>query len=142
MTARLLFRIAAVLFLLFAAGHTFGFRTFTPPTAEGLAVRDAMFNVRFGHDLSYGGFYVGFGLYVSAYLIFSAFLSWNLSSLAVRLPQAIGGVGWTLFGVQLASLALCCIYFGGPPAVFSALVAVCIGWAMYLARVSTPLPAL
>jgi len=46
-----------VLFVLFAAGHTFGFLNFKPPTAEGLAVRDAMNNLHFGADLSYGAFY-------------------------------------------------------------------------------------
>ena len=42
MNATLLYRIAAALLLLFAVLHTFGFLGFKPPTAEGLAVRDAM----------------------------------------------------------------------------------------------------
>ncbi len=82
MNAKVLYRIAAVMYLLFAAGHTFGFLGFRPPTAEALAVRDAMTNVHFqvGHaSYSYGGFYVGFGLYVTAYLLFSAFVAWHLS---------------------------------------------------------------
>jgi hypothetical protein len=45
--ATILFRITAVLFLVFAAGHTFGFLSFKPPTEQGLAVRDAMNNVHF-----------------------------------------------------------------------------------------------
>jgi len=47
MTATLLYRIAAVLFLLFAIGHTVGFLTFKPPNPEAIAVRDSMENVRF-----------------------------------------------------------------------------------------------
>jgi len=47
MNATLLYRIASVLLILFAAGHTIGFLNFTPPTAEGIAVRDAMQNVQF-----------------------------------------------------------------------------------------------
>jgi hypothetical protein len=31
-----LYRIASVVFLFFAAGHTLGFLTFTPPTSEAL----------------------------------------------------------------------------------------------------------
>ncbi len=68
MRPALLYRIASVLFVLFALGHTFGFLSFKPPSAEGLAVRDAMNNVHFqigGANLSYGSFYTGFGLYVS-----------------------------------------------------------------------------
>lgn len=57
MNATLLYRIASILVLLFALGHTVGFLKFKPPTAEGIAVRDAMANVHFqvrGHDYSYG----------------------------------------------------------------------------------------
>jgi hypothetical protein len=69
MKATLPYRIASVLFVLFAAGHTFGFLNFKPPTAEGLAVRDAMNNVHYGANLSYGGFFVGFGLCVTVYML-------------------------------------------------------------------------
>ncbi len=39
MSPTLLYRIAAALLLLFAAGHTLGFLAFKPPSPEGLAVR-------------------------------------------------------------------------------------------------------
>jgi hypothetical protein len=133
MKAAWLYRIASALFVLFALGHTFGFLSFKPPTAEGLAVRDAMNDVHFqigGASLSYGNFYVGFGLFVSTYLFFSAFLAWHLGRLADRLPQAIGALGWIFFAAQLASLALCYVYFAAPQTVFSGLVAGCLGWAM------------
>src|ERR1700739_984753 len=114
MKTTLLYRIASVLFILFALGHTIGFLKFKPPTAEGLAVRDAMNNVHFkvrGRNYSYGGFYVGFGLFNSVYLLFSALLAWHLGSLAARSPQAIGAVGWAFCLVMVASLALCWAYF-------------------------------
>jgi hypothetical protein len=134
MKPTLCYRIAAALFVLFALGHTIGFLTFKPPTAEGLAARDAMNNAHFGANLSYGGFFVGFGLYVSLYLFFSAFLAWYLGRLAAVLPKAIGALGWAFFAVQLGSVALSYIYFSGPPAIFSALVAACLGWAMWQGR--------
>jgi hypothetical protein len=133
-----LYRAASVLFVLFAAGHTFGFLNFKPPTMEGLAVRDAMNNVHFGANLSYGAFYTGFGLYVTLYLLFSAFLAWHLSRMASRLPQAIGALGWAFFGVQLVSIVLSCVYIAAPPAVFSALVTACLGWAMWRVRATEP----
>jgi len=92
MKPAVLYRIASVLFVIFAAGHTFGFLSFKPPTAEGLAVRDAMNSVHFGANMSYGGVYIGFGLYISVYLLFSAYIAWHLGGLAGRLPQAIGAL--------------------------------------------------
>ena len=38
MKPTLLYRIAAVLYVLLAAAHTVGFQRFVPPTAEGVAV--------------------------------------------------------------------------------------------------------
>jgi hypothetical protein len=134
MRATVLYRIASILLILFALGHTIGFLNFKPPTPEVLAVRDAMRNVHFefkGASFSYGGFYTGFGLFVTAYLLFSAYLAWHLSSLAARQPQTIGGLGWAFLAVQLAAFVLSWIYFFAAPAAFSAIVAACVGWAAF-----------
>jgi hypothetical protein len=140
MKATVFYRIASVLLVLFAAGHTVGFLRFKSPSPEGRAVWDAMNNVHFqvrGASFSYGGFYIGFGLFVSAYLLFAAFVAWHLGTLAGKNPQAIGALGWVLFAVQLASLVLSWIYFSPPPVVFSALVAACLGWAALLVTRAT-----
>ena len=95
MNATVLYRIAAVVFVLFAAGHTVGFLKFKPPTAEGLAVRDAMNTVQFqvgGKPFSYAGFYKGFGLSITVQLLFSAFLAWHLGALAVKNPEISAGL--------------------------------------------------
>ena len=141
MKATLLFRIAAVLLLLFATGHTIGFLSFTPPTPEGVAVRDAMKNVHFqvrNNSLSYGGFYRGFGLFVTVYLLFAAFLAWQLGSLAVKYPQAVRPLGWMLCIVQAASFILSAMYFSGAPVISSALLALCLGWAAWKTRAVPP----
>ncbi len=143
MNATTLYRIAAVLLILFALGHTVGFLKFKPPTPEALAVRDAMNNVHFevkGASLSYGGFYTGFGLFVTAYLLFSAYLAMHLAGLASRTPQAIGGLAWALFAVQIASLTLSWIYFSAAPAAFSGMVAACLGGAAWMVRTRTRAP--
>jgi hypothetical protein len=137
MKATLLYRIVSVLFLLFAAGHTLGFLHFKPPTAAGRVVFDAMNDVHFqigSGNFTYGGFYAGFGLLVTVYLLFSAFLAWHLGGLAGHDPQAIGALGWVFFLVQAATLVLSWIYFSVPPVVLSALVAVCVGWAAWLVQ--------
>ena len=92
MNSTLLYRIAAVLLVLFAVGHTLGFMTFKPHSTEGMAVREAMTTVHFefrGKEYSYGNFYRGFGLTVTAYLLFSAFLAWYLGDVAARAPAVM-----------------------------------------------------
>jgi hypothetical protein len=130
-----LYRIASVFFILFAVGHTVGFLRLKPPSPEARAVFDGMNNVHFqvrGSSFSYGGFYRGFGLTVTVYLLFSAFLAWHLGTLASSNPQAIGLLGWVFTVVQIASLVLSWKYFSAAPAMLSAIVAVCLGWAAWL----------
>jgi len=137
MSPTLLYEIAAVLFVVFAAGHTLGFLKLTPPTAEGVAARDAMNNAHFqigGTTVTYGRLYTGFGLYMTVYLLFSAYLAWHLGVVAARDPAAIGTLGWVFFAVQLANVALAWIYFFLPPRVLSILIVLCVGWACLLVR--------
>jgi hypothetical protein len=135
MKATALYRIAAVLFIVFAAGHTAGFLRFRPPTTEAAAVRDAMKTVHFqvgGSSFTYGGFYTGFGLFATLYLVFAAYLAWHLGALAATNPQAIGALAWVFVAVQVVSVGLSWIYFAPLPAIISALVAACLGWAAWL----------
>jgi hypothetical protein len=136
MSATLLYRIAAFVFVLFAVGHTYGFLSLRAPSAEGRAVYDAMHNVHFelhGRSYTYGGFYRGFGLSATVSIVFWAFLSWHLGELARSAPSAIGALGWSFFAVQLAGVVLSFLYFGPPAIMLSALVAVIVGWAALLA---------
>jgi len=122
---------------LFAAMHTYGFMKFRPATNEGVALREAMDNVHFsvrGADFTYGGFYVGFGLSVTVYLLFSSFLAWHLGGLASRQPDAIGGFGWVFVALELVCVALAWRYFSAAPAALSALVAACLAWAAWLVQ--------
>jgi hypothetical protein len=135
--ASFFFRVAAVLLIVFALGHTIGFLTFKAPTPEGRAVWAAMNSVRFHPGRatsSYASVYVGFGLVVTAYLAFSALVAWHLSSLARTHRQAIGMFGWAFFAAQLATLGLSWLYFSAPPVVFSAITAACVGAGAWLAQ--------
>ena len=140
MTATLLYRITAVVLVLFAAGHTFGFLSFRPSSPEGLAVYNAMNSVNFdfnGAVRSYAVFYTGFGLMVTAYLLFCSFLAWHLGSLAASQPKAIGVLAWAFVAVQLASLVLSVLYFFLVPVLLSAIILVCLLWAAWLLRNAT-----
>lgn len=135
MKATLFYRIAAVLFILFAFGHTFGFLSFRPSSPDGQAVLESMNRVHFvesGHAFSYGDWYRGFGLSVSVSMLFWAFLSWHLGKLARTAPQAIGVLGWVFFAVQVAGVVMAFLYFGLPPMVLSALVTLLVGVGAWL----------
>ena len=136
MKATWLYRIAAILLLLFAAGHTIGFLKFVPPTPEGQAVMNAMNTVQLqpGAAYTYGGFYKGFGLFVTIYFLFAAFVAWHLGELARKLPASVGSLPWIFFVLQLAGLAVNWKYFPPPPLVFSALLTFCTAWAAVLVR--------
>ena len=140
MNAKLLYRIAAFLYILFAAGHTYGSLNFKAPTAEGRAVLESMNSVHFqvgGATFSYGGFYQGMVLAVTVYLLSYAFLAWHLGGLASGNPRAIGALGWVLLAAQLVLLVLSWRYFSAAPAVLSAVTAICLGWAAYLVQRAT-----
>jgi hypothetical protein len=104
----LLYRISAFFLVLFAAGHTLGFMKFKAPTPEGVAVQQAMDNVRFnvgGKNLTYGDFYRGFGLFCTAYLLFGAFLAWHLATWQEAVHRRL--VHWDGFSSDCRSLESC-----------------------------------
>jgi hypothetical protein len=129
MKARLWFRISAVVLLLFAIGHTVGFLSFRPPTADGQAVFAAMNNVRFsvgGSTFSYGRFYRALGLSITASQLFFAWLVWLLASMAQRDPVSARLIAWAMVGLQLVGLVLSLRYVGVTPALFSVVSALCL----------------
>jgi hypothetical protein len=135
MTATLLYRIAAIVFVLFAIGHTYGFLSLRAPSTEGRDVYDSMNAVRFelhGRSYSYGDFYRGFGLSCTVSMLLSAFVLWHLGVLARSSPSAVGLMGWMFFFLQLPGIVLSFLYFGPPPMVLSVLVALTLGCAAWL----------
>src|SRR5215467_10098769 len=143
MSATVLYRIAAVIFILFALGHTAGFLTFRPHSAEGLAVYESMNSVHFvedGHSFSYGNFYRGFGLSISVTMLFSAFLCWHLGTLARSSPSAIGALGWLFCAVQVFGIVIGFVYYSVVQAAFAGAIALCIGWAAAVTKPAAPQP--
>ena len=123
------FRAAAVVMVLFAAAHTFGFLTFRPPTAESQAVWDAMQRVQFSvgtGSYSYRNFYVGLGLFDTVAMLFGASLLWIMGAMAERPDALLRPIAFAVFLWQLASAVLSLMYFSVAPAIFSALVALCL----------------
>ena len=87
MSSAAFYRISAALLVLFAGGHTIGFRRVDPRWGID-AVVSGMQTIRFdvqGLSRTYWGFYVGFGLFITVLLLFAAVLAWQLS----RLPAEV-----------------------------------------------------
>jgi hypothetical protein len=140
-TAKAPYRIAAILFLLFAAGHTAGFLTFHPKAADALAVQQEMSRVHFdfgGGAATWNDFYTGFGLFVSAYLLFASVLAWRLAGARETETAMARTLAWMLFAVQLATIALCLRYFGPVQAIFAVACAVTVGWAALQTKTTSP----
>lgn len=128
MKAPLLYRIASVLLLLFAAGHTIGFRRIDPRwgvDAPIEALKAMRFDVQ-GFSRTYWEFYTGFGLFVTVLLLFMAALAWQLGGLSRELLAAIPGITWGLVVCFAAVTFLSWQYFFIIPVVFSGLTTLCL----------------
>jgi hypothetical protein len=128
MKAPLLYRIASALLLLFAAGHTMGFRRVDSRWGVDAAIQ-ALKATRFdvqGFSRTYWGFYTGFGLFVSVLLLFAAAVAWQLGGLSREVLGAMPGVTWGLAVCFVAVTFLSWQYFFIAPVVFSGLIALCL----------------
>src|SRR4051812_36846186 len=126
MRASVFYRIAAVLLLLFAAGHTFGFRQ-NVPEWKADAVLASMRSIHFdaqGFDRSYWDFFSGFGLFFSVFLVFAAVLAWLLAGLPAEVLSRLRSIAWALALCFVAITALSWIYTFTLPAVLSTLTTV------------------
>ena len=132
MKATWLYRVTAILLLLFAIGHTIGFLTFVPTTPQGQAALADMNTAHLetkGSTFTYGMFYRGFGLLLTAYLLFTAYVAWHLGNQSRRRPSEIATLSWVFAAFQLFTLISSWTYFPAPPIVFSAAVFLCASGA-------------
>src|SRR5229473_5065141 len=98
MKATMFYRIAAVLLLLFDAGHTSGFPWSDPTWGVDIgSMRSTHFYIM-GFSRTYWDFYVGFGLFVSVFFLLAAVLAWEFGSLP---PESFGRMRGTAWGFAL-----------------------------------------
>ena len=134
MKPSILYRISSVLLLLFAAGHTFGFRQNNPEWGAD-AVLGLMRSVHFdaqGFTRTYWDFFSAFGLFFSVFLLFAAILAWLLGGLPAETLASVRSISWALAICFLAVTALSWKYTFTTPIVFSALITVCLTAAAWL----------
>ena len=128
MKPSLFFRIASVLSLLFACGHTVGFRQTDPAWGVDTIVT-SMKTVRFaiqGFNRSYWDFFVGFGFFLTVFLVFAAVLAWQLGSLTGPALASMRVSSWALTASFGAFAVLSWRYFFLAPLVLSMLICICL----------------
>jgi len=139
MKATAWFRVSAVILLLFAVGHTVGFLGFRGSTPEAQAVRAQMDAVHFAAKpggaatLSFGGFYEGFGLFITAFYLFAAWVAWRLGAMAKQGPADVAALGWAMVALMVVSAGLSLQYFSAKPMVLSMLAAIFLAVATWSA---------
>jgi len=136
MKASLFLRIAAVITLLYFAGHTAGM-PWTPYTSpEAVPVLEAMKNQSFeanGFKGTYWDFYFGFGVIISAFLLVEAVVLWQVGSLAKIDANRVRPIIASFLVAYIVNAALAWKYFFAVPAVMAALIALCLAIALVLA---------
>lgn len=135
MKPSLLLRVASVLTLLFAVGHSLGGLSLWSPAGE-TEVLGAMRSFHFdasGVSRTYLDFYLGFGFILSVYLLAQAVVLWQLASLARTDANRLRPLIGTFFVASVASAFLSWRYVFLVPVVSFLVIAVCLGLAFYAA---------
>lgn len=140
MKASVFYRIAAVLLLLFAAGHTFGFRQSDPQWGVDAllnSMRSIHFNAQ-GFSRTYWDFFLGAGFCVGVFFLFSAILAWQLGGLSAATLARMRGTAWAFALCFAAITVLSWKYFFAVPLAFSLLVTLCLIVAAWLSAKQVP----
>src|ERR1700747_1450749 len=134
MKASLFYRIAAVLLLLFAVGHTLGFRQSDPNwgvDALLASMRSLHFDVQ-GFSRTYWDLFVAAGFSVGVFYFFAAILAWQLGGLPAESLARMRVIAWA-FALCFAAITIVSWRFLFIlPVVFSIVITVCLVSAAWL----------
>jgi hypothetical protein len=128
MKASLFYRIAAVLLLFFAFGHTLGFRQSDPSWGVDsllASMRSIHFDVQ-GLSRTYWDLFVAAGFSVGVFYFFAAILAWQLGGLPADTLARMRGTAWAFAACFAAITAVSWRYLFVLPIVFSAVITVCL----------------
>jgi hypothetical protein len=128
------YRISAVLLLLFAAGHTLGFRQSDPKWGVDAllgSMRSMHFDVQ-GFKRTYWDLFVAAGLSVGVFYLFAALLAWQLGRLPAATLALMRGTTW---GFALCFAVITVVswrYLFAIPIVFSIVITLALTAAAWL----------
>jgi hypothetical protein len=134
MKASLFYRVAAVLLLLFAVGHTLGFRESDPNWGVDAllgSMRSIHFEVQ-GFNRTYWDLFVAAGFSVGVFYLFSAILAWQLGGLRVETLSLMRVTRWAFALCFAAITVVSWRYLFILPIVFSIVITVCLIAAAWL----------
>ena len=142
LSSRMFYRIAAVLLLLFAVGHTLGFRQSDPAwgvdTLLG-SMRSIHFEVQ-GFNRTYWDLFLAAGFSVGLFYVFAAVLAWQLGGLPPATLALLRPLAWA-FALCFAAIAVVSWrYLFILPIAFSIVITLCLTAAAWLSakQGSTP----
>ena len=128
-------RLAAVLTLLYCAGHTMGM-PWTPYTnPEATSILEALKSHSFeadGFKGTYWDIYFGFGLIISVYLLVQAVVLWQVASLAKTDAIRVRPIVVSFLVAFVINAALSWKYFFIVPVVIAGLTAICLAIALVM----------
>lgn len=134
MKAALFYRIAAVILLLFALGHTLGFRQSDPKWGVA-ALLGSMHSIHFdvqGFSRTYWDLFTAAGFSAGVFYLFAAILAWQLGSLPAATLALMRGAAWA-FAISFAAITVISWrYLFMIPIVFSIVITVCLTAAAWL----------
>ena len=114
-------RIAAVISLIFTAGHTMGGLKRWSPMGDNPVLK-SMMDVRFdamGVNRSYFDFFMGFGWSISVFMLMQTILLWQLASLATTEASRLRPIIAVMALATLASGVIAWRFIFPVPALFS-----------------------
>ena len=134
MKASMFYRIAAVLLLLFAGGHTLGFRQ-SDPTWGVDALLSSMRSIHFdvqGFNRTYWDLFIAAGFSVGVFYLFAAILAWQLGGLPAATLALMRSTAWA-FAICFAAITVVSWrYLFIIPVAFSIAITVCLTAAAWI----------
>jgi hypothetical protein len=140
MKASLLYRVAAVLLLLFAVGHTLGFRQPDPEWGVDVLLA-SMKSIHFdvlGFNRSYWDFFVAAGYSVGVFYLFAAILAWQMGGLPAPLLAPMRGTAWAFALCFAAITVVSWRFLFIIPIAFSSMITLCLTAATWLSTRPSP----
>jgi hypothetical protein len=134
MKASIFYRIAAVLLLLFAVGHTLGFRQSDPQwgvDALLTSMRSIHFDVQ-GFSRTYWDLFEAAGFSVGVFFLFSAILAWQLGGLPAATLAFMRGTAWAFALCFAAITVVSWRYLFMLPIALSIAITLCLTAAAWL----------
>jgi len=129
-----LYRIAAILLLLFAAGHTLGFRQSDPAWKAG-ALLNSMHSLHFnvqGFNRTYWDLFQAAGFSVGVFYLFAAILAWQFSGLPAQNLGPLRVTAWSFAFCFAVITFLSWRYLFLIPLLFSLAITLCLVVAAWL----------